>query len=71
MGNNLKVVWAEFLTLSLAVLVMSAIGWHTKASSYLELKALPLFCPVNLHLSLLMSMPYLRGKDPRTFECCA
>jgi hypothetical protein len=27
MGDNLKVVWAEFSTLSLAVLIMSATAW--------------------------------------------
>jgi hypothetical protein len=28
-GEKLKVVWAEFSTLSLAVLIMRATAWHT------------------------------------------
>jgi hypothetical protein len=38
MGNNLKVVWADFSTLSLAVFVLSVIEWNTKARLHLELK---------------------------------
>ncbi len=52
-GNNLKVVCAEFSTLSWAVFVMSVIAWHTHASPHLELKTLSRFCPVTLSLSML------------------
>jgi len=40
MGENLKVVWAKFSALSLAVLVMSVTNPH------LKLKTVPRFCPV-------------------------
>jgi hypothetical protein len=41
MGDNLKVVWAEFSTLSKAVFVMSAITWHIQEHPHLELKIRP------------------------------
>jgi hypothetical protein len=37
-GEKLKVVWAEFSTLSQAVFVMSVNAWHIQARSHLELK---------------------------------
>jgi hypothetical protein len=42
MGDNLKVVWAEFSTLSLVVFVMGKIAWHTQVE-HLELKLGPGF----------------------------
>jgi hypothetical protein len=52
MGENLKFVWDEFSTLSLAVLVMSVIARHSQARPCLELKTRPRFCPVSLSLSM-------------------
>ncbi len=37
-GENLKVVWAKFSTLSLAVVVMIIITWHEHGRPCLELK---------------------------------
>jgi hypothetical protein len=39
--NNLKVVWAEFSTLSLAVFVVSATVCHRQARPNLKLKTQP------------------------------
>ncbi len=44
-GDGLKLVWAEFSTLSQAVFVISVIAWHTLAHPHLELKAQPKFNP--------------------------
>jgi hypothetical protein len=52
-GENLKVVWAKFSTLSLAVFVMSIIAWYRQTRSYLKLKTQPRFCPVIISLYLL------------------
>ncbi len=49
--DNLKVVWAKFSTLSLAVIVMIVIPRHIQAIPHLELKAWPRFRPVHLSLS--------------------
>ncbi len=46
-GENLKVVWAEFSTLSLAVLVMSVTARYRQACPHLNLKTRPRFCPVS------------------------
>ncbi len=46
MGENLKVVWAEFFTLSLSGFVISVIEWHRQACSDLLGKTRPRFCPV-------------------------
>ncbi len=51
-GESLKVVWAEFSTLSEAVFVMSVFARYAKARPHLELKTQPRFHPVNAHLSL-------------------
>ncbi len=48
-GENLKVVLAEFSTLSLAVFVMSAITLHRQ---HLEVKPRPKPSPDNLSLSM-------------------
>jgi hypothetical protein len=50
-GKNLKVVAAEFSTLSQAVFVMSVIAWRRQARPHLELKTQPWFCPVSSSLS--------------------
>ncbi len=42
-GENLRVFWAEFSTLSQAVFVMSVITGHAQSCSHLELKARPVF----------------------------
>jgi hypothetical protein len=55
MGESLKVVWAEFSTLSYAVFVMSVFAWHAKACPHLELKTQPSFRPVNAHMSLFIA----------------
>ncbi len=47
--ENLKVVWAEFSTLSLAVFVKSKIASHRQAHPCLELKTQPKFFPVSLN----------------------
>ncbi len=52
MGDNLKAVWAEFSTLSLAVFVISVNECHTQARPRLELKICSTFCPVSLSLSM-------------------
>jgi hypothetical protein len=51
-GDSLKVVCAEFSTLSLAVFVMSVIEWHLQARPHLELKTQPRFHPVCLSLPM-------------------
>jgi hypothetical protein len=43
MGDNLKVVWEKFLTLSWVVLVMGVLAWHVQACPHLELKTRPGF----------------------------
>jgi hypothetical protein len=50
-GDNLKVAWPKFSTLSNAVFVMSEISWHGQAHPHLELKTLPRFSPVSFNLS--------------------
>ncbi len=50
MGENLKIVWAEFSTLSQAVFVTSAIASHVRACPHLQLKTVPMFQPVSLSL---------------------
>jgi len=46
-GDDLKVVCAEFSTLSQAVFVMSVIKLHRQARPRLELRTRPRFCPPN------------------------
>jgi hypothetical protein len=46
-GENLKVVWAEFSTLSWAILLFIAHIMSIYARPCLELKTEPRFCPVN------------------------
>jgi hypothetical protein len=48
MGENLKVVWAEFFTLSLSGFVIGVIEWHRQACSHLDVKTRHKFCPVGL-----------------------
>jgi hypothetical protein len=50
-GENLRVFWAEFSTLSQTVFVMSVITRHAQICSHLELKTRPSFCPLGLSLS--------------------
>ncbi len=47
MGENLKIVLAEFSTLSLAAFVMGVIASHRQARPHLDLKTWPWFCPVS------------------------
>ncbi len=56
-GENLKVVWAKFSTLSLAVLqnVYNSLPIQTWPS--LDLKTRPRFCPVSLSLSMPNAKP--------------
>ncbi len=51
-GENLKVVWVEFLTLSYAVLFKSVIAWCNQVGPHLELKTQPRFYPVSLILPM-------------------
>jgi len=51
MGENLKVVWAEFSTLSLAAFVKSVIARHRQEWLHLELKTQPRLCPVGFPTS--------------------
>ncbi len=53
MGENIKVVWAKFSTLSWAVFGMHVIAWHTHACPHLELKTQPRFCLVSLRLFII------------------
>ncbi len=50
-GENLKVVWTEFSTLSLAVLVMSVTARYRQTRSHLKLETQLRYCPVSLRLS--------------------
>ncbi len=52
MGDNLKVVWFEFTTLSQAVCVVSVITQHGQAGPHLELKTRPKFCAVFSSLAI-------------------
>ncbi len=55
-GDTLKVVWAEFSTLSLAVFCfMSVIAWYRQAHPHLELKTQPMSCPVDKRTKLVMT----------------
>ncbi len=49
-GENLKVDWDEFSTLSLTVFIMSVIVWSRQARPHLELKPRHGFCPISLNL---------------------
>ncbi len=49
-GENLKVAWAEFSTLSMPVFAMSVIARHGQARPHLELKTQVRFCPVGSRL---------------------
>jgi hypothetical protein len=53
-GENLKVVWAKFSTLSWAVFIMSAIARYGSTRNHLKLKTRPRFCPVSISLSFLL-----------------
>ncbi len=53
-GENLKVVWAECSTLSLAVLVMSVTARYRQTRSHLKFKTRPRYCPVSLSLSMVI-----------------
>ncbi len=46
MGENLKVDWEKFSTLSQVVLVKSANTFHRQACPHLELKTMPMLSPV-------------------------
>jgi hypothetical protein len=54
MGENLKVVCAEFSTLSLAVFVVRVSAWRRKGCPHLELKTRPRYCPANLFVHNLL-----------------
>ncbi len=56
MGETLKLVWAEFSTLSQADFIMSPIALHAQACSHLELKTRPRFCLVSLSLSMQLAL---------------
>jgi hypothetical protein len=47
-GDNLKVLWAKFSTISQAVLVMSVIARHIQSRPHLDLNTRPKFLPVTL-----------------------
>ncbi len=67
-GEKLKVVWAEFSTLSLAVLIMRATAWHRQTHPHAKLKTRPRFCPVSLSLSM-TSRNFLRiRREPSSVE---
>jgi hypothetical protein len=51
-GENLKLVWAEFSTLSQAVLMMCLLLIYADACLHLKLKTQPRFSPVSLSLSM-------------------
>ncbi len=51
MGENLKVVWAEFSTLSWVVLLNVHNSWPIQTMQSLGLKTWPRFRPVSLSLS--------------------
>jgi hypothetical protein len=57
-GENLKVIWAKFSSLILAVLVSSVIAWYRQARPHLELKTWPRFCPVSLSFSVIYFCMY-------------
>ncbi len=50
--DNLKVVWAEFSTLSWAVFAMSLIAKYRLTGPHLKLKTWPRLRPINLSLSM-------------------
>ncbi len=54
-GVTLKVVWAEFSTLSLVVFFMCVITWRIQARPRLELKSHPRFHPVSWSWSVVAS----------------
>jgi hypothetical protein len=58
-GVKLKVVWAKFSTLSLAVFVMNVIMWHAQERPHLELKPRRMFCPLSLSQSILSGFIYI------------
>ncbi len=51
MGENLKVVWAEFSTLGWVVLLNVYNSWPIQTMQSLDLKTWPRFRPVSLSLS--------------------
>ncbi len=51
-GENLKVVWAKFSTLSYAVLQNVYNSWPIQTRLSLDLKTRPRFCPVSSSLSI-------------------
>jgi hypothetical protein len=63
MGDSLKVVWAEFSTLSLAVLIMSTSAWYRQTCPHLKFKTQPRFCPVCLSLSMMGTMLLPGGRS--------
>jgi hypothetical protein len=52
MGENLKVVWAEFLTLSWGSFALLKELHGANARPNLKLKTRPSFCPASLSLSM-------------------
>ncbi len=58
-GENLKVVWAEFSTLSLVVFIMNVISLSRHVRPHLELKTRPRFRPVSLSLSMAIAREVL------------
>ncbi len=61
-GDNLKVAWDKFSTLSWAVFVISVIAWQTQARPHLELKIQSRLCPVSLSLSIHLRLVYTMEK---------
>ncbi len=51
-GDNLKVVCAEFTTLSYGVFVMSVITIQRQARRHLQLQTRPMFGPLSLSLTM-------------------
>ncbi len=69
-GKPLKVVWDEFSTLSLAVLLTCMLCMaYTHTCPHLELKTRPRFCPVKCSLSMPIPWnPYWRGRKISTVD---
>ncbi len=63
-GENLKVAWADILSLSLAVIVTNVTERHD-TQSHLQLKTRPRFSPVSLNMSMHLLLPVsVAGFEP-------
>jgi hypothetical protein len=56
MGENLKVVWVEFSTLSEAIFVISTIARYRQTYPHFKLKTWPRFCTVSLSFSMIRQL---------------